>query len=282
MRLGNQSVAQMINEYQFSLSKLNVKETYYVLDYKILEIQSCVLLICVFQKLIISSVQSSHSIVSNSLQSHGLQHARPRCPSPTPGVYSDSCPLSRWYHPTISSSVVPFSSRLQSFPHQGLFKWVSSSHQVNKILEFQLQPQSFQWIFRIDFLEDGLVGFPCSPRNCQESSPTPQFKSINSSALNFIVQLSHPYMTTGKAIALTRWTFIVKVISLPFNMLSRLIITLLPRSKRLLISWVQSPSAVILEPRNIKSFTVSTVSPSICHILVSQKISSKLLNWSVK
>ena len=184
----------MINEYEFSLSKLNVKETYYVLDYKILEIQSCVLLICVFQKLIISSVQSSHSIVSNSLQSHGLQHARPRCPSPTPGVYSDSCPLSWWYHRTISSSVVPFSSRLQSFPHQGLFKWVSSSHQVNKILEFQLQPQSFQWIFRIDFLYDGLVESPCSPRDSQESSLTPRFKGISSSTFNFLYSLTFTSM----------------------------------------------------------------------------------------
>ena len=81
----------------------------------------------------------------------------------------------------------------------------------------------------------------------------------------FTVQLSHPYMTTGKTIALTKWTFVGKVISLLFNMLSRLVITYLPRSKRLLISWLQSPSAVILEPRKIKSDTVSTVSPSICH-----------------
>ena len=81
----------------------------------------------------------------------------------------------------------------------------------------------------------------------------------------FTVQLSHPYMTTGKTIALTRSTFVGKVLSLIFNMLSRLAITSLPRSKRLLISWLQSPSAVILEPRKIKSDTVSTVSPSISH-----------------
>ena len=81
----------------------------------------------------------------------------------------------------------------------------------------------------------------------------------------FIVQLSHPYMTTGKTIALTRWTFVGKVMSLLFNMLSRLVITFLPRSRCLLISWPQSPSAVILEPPKIKSDTVSTVSPSICH-----------------
>ena len=81
----------------------------------------------------------------------------------------------------------------------------------------------------------------------------------------FIVQLSHPYMTTGKTIALTKWTFVGKVMSLLFNMLSRLVITFFPRSKRLLISWLQSPSAVILEPPKIKSDTVSTVSPSIFH-----------------
>ena len=81
----------------------------------------------------------------------------------------------------------------------------------------------------------------------------------------FIVQLSHPYMTTGKTIALTRSNFVVKVMSLLLNMLSRLVITFLPRSKRLLISWLQSPYAVILEPKKIKSDTVSTVFPSICH-----------------
>ena len=84
----------------------------------------------------------------------------------------------------------------------------------------------------------------------------------------FTVQLSHPYMTTGKNIALTRRTFVGKVMSLLFNMLSRLVVTLLPRSKYLLISWLQSPSAVILEPRKIKSATVSTVSPYICHELM--------------
>ena len=81
----------------------------------------------------------------------------------------------------------------------------------------------------------------------------------------FTVQLSHPYMTTGKTIAFTRWTFVGKVISLLFNMLSRLVITFLPRSKRLFISWLQLPSAVILEPKKVKSDTVSTVSPSISH-----------------
>ena len=90
-----------------------------------------------------SSVQSSHSVMSNSLRPHGLQHARPPCPSPTPRVYPNSCPLSQWCHPTISSSVIPFSSCLQYFQHQGLFKWVSSLYQMAKVLEFQLQHQSW-------------------------------------------------------------------------------------------------------------------------------------------
>ena len=96
-----------------------------------------------------------------------------------------------------------------------------------------------------------------------------QYHSSKASILQcsafFIVQLSHPYMTTGKIIALTTWNFLGKAMSLFFNMLSRLVITFLPRSKRLLISWLQSPSAVILEPKKIQSLTVSIVSPSICH-----------------
>ena len=88
-----------------------------------------------------------------------------------------------------------------------------------------------------------------------------------------MVQLSHPNMMTGKTIALTRWTFVGKVICLLFNMLSRLVITFLPRSKRLLISWLQSPSAVILEPKKIKSVTVSTVSQSICHEVMNHDLS---------
>ena len=85
-----------------------------------------------------SSVQVSHSVVSGSLRPHELQHARPPYPSPTPGVYPNSCPLSRWCHPAISSSVVPFSSCPQSEGHQSLFQWVNSSHEVAKVLEFQL------------------------------------------------------------------------------------------------------------------------------------------------
>ena len=100
----------------------------------------------------ISSVQFSRSVMSNSLPPHGLQHARPPCPSSTPRACSNSCPSNRWCHPAISSSVVPFSSYLQSFTASGSFLMSHSSHQMAKVLELQLQYQPFQWIFRIDFL----------------------------------------------------------------------------------------------------------------------------------
>ena len=122
--------------------------------------------------------------MSNPLQPHGLQHTRPPCPSPTPRVYLNSCPLNQWCHPTISSSVIPFSC-FQSFAEWGLFKWVSSSHQVAKVLEFQLQHQSHQWTPRTDLFYDGLVGSPCSPRDSQEFSPA-RFESISSLALSLL------------------------------------------------------------------------------------------------
>ena len=106
--------------------------------------------------------------------------------------------------------------------HHDLFKWVSSSHQAARVLEFQLQHQSFQWIFRTDFFLDGRVGSPCGPRDSQESSLTPQFKSINPSVLSFLYS---PTLTSiHDYIALTKWTFVGQVMSLLSNMLSRLVI----------------------------------------------------------
>ena len=164
--------------------------------------------ICIY----ISSVQFSHSVVSDSSRPHEPQNARPPCPSPTPKVYPNSCPLSQWCHPTISPSVVPFSSCLQFSQHQCLFKWVSSLHQVAKTsLEFQLQHQSFQWTPIQDWSPLRWTGWiSLQSKGLSRSSPTPQFKSINSSALSFLYSLSHPYMTTGKTIALTRWTLSIK------------------------------------------------------------------------
>ena len=115
--------------------------------------------------------------------------------------------------------------------------------------------------FRMDWLDLLAVQGTLKSLLQHHSSKT----SILQHSAFFIVQLSHPYMTTGKTIALTRWTFFDKVMSLLFNMLSSLVITFLPRSKCHLISWLQSPSAVILELRKIKSATVSTIAPSICH-----------------
>ena len=150
------------------------------------------------------------------------------------------CPLSQWYHPTISSSVFPFSSWLQSFPTSGSFpmSWFFTS--VARVLEFQLQHQSFQWIsglisFRMDWL-DLLAVQGTLPSLLQHHSLK---ASILQRSAFFTVQLSHPYMTTGKNIVLTRWTFVVKVMFLLFYMLSRLVIAFLLRSKHLLISWLR-------------------------------------------
>ena len=128
----------------------------------------------------------SCTVVSNSLWPHGLQHARLPCPSPTPRACSNSYPLSQWCHPTISSSMAPFSSCLQSFPASGSFLISRLFTLSGQSIEASVQHQSFQWIFRIDFLLDWLVWSPCSPWNSQESSPTPQFKSISSSALSLL------------------------------------------------------------------------------------------------
>ena len=206
-----------------------------------------------------SSVQFSHSVVSDSLQPHGLQHTRPPYPSPIPGVYSNSRPLNWWCHPTISSSVIPFSSHLQSFPASGSFPmsqfFTSCAQSIGvSALESVLPMISFS----MDWLDLLAVQGTLKSLLQHHSSKA----SILWHSAFFTVQLSHPYTTTGKIIALTRWTFVGKVISLLFNTLSRLVITFLPRSKRLLISWLQSPSTMILEPQKIKP---DIVSPSICH-----------------
>ena len=133
--------------------------------------------------------------MSNFLWPHELQHIRLLCLSLSPWVCSNSCPLSQWCHTLssssyissyISSSVSPITFCSQFFPAPGSFQWVSSLHQVTKILELQLQHQSFQWIFRVDFLYNWLVWTPCSPRDSQESSPTLQSESINSLPLSLL------------------------------------------------------------------------------------------------
>ena len=160
-------------------------------------------------------------------------------------------------HPTISSSVT-FSFYLQSFPAPGPFPMRPFLHQVAKVLELLLQHESCQWVFRFDLLtvqgalKSSLLHFSSKASFLQCSA-------------FFMIQLSHKYMTTRTTVALTIQTFVGKVMSLLFNMLSMFIIAFLPRSNHLLISWFQSPSTVILEPKKRKSIIASTFSPSICY-----------------
>ena len=212
------------------------------------------------------SVQFSLSVMSKSLRSHGLQHDKFPCPSPTPRVYSNSCLSSWWCHPTISSPVVPFSSCLQHFPTSGSFQMSQFFASGGQSFSFNISPSNEYsgLIFRMDWFD--LLAVQGTLKSLLHYHSTKA--SIFQCSAFFIVQLSHPYMTTGKMIALTRRTLVGKVVSLFFNILSRLVITFLPRSKRLLISWLQPPSAVILEPPKIKSDTVSIVSPSISHELM--------------
>ena len=181
---------------------------------------------------IFSLFRFSHSVVSDYLWPHELQHARPPCLSPTLGVYSNSCSLSRWCHPAISSSVIPFSSCPQSLPASGsfpmnqLFTWGGQSIGVSSLaLVLPMNTQDWcplEWTDWISLQSKGL-----SKVFQHHSSKA----SIFWCSAFFTVQLSHPYMTTGKTIALTRWTFVGKVMSLLLNMLSWLVITVLPRSK---------------------------------------------------
>ena len=166
-------------------------------------------------------------------------------------VYSHCSPLSWWCHPTISSSVIPFSSCLQSFPALGSFPvsqfFTSDGQSIG----------SFSSSFSLSNEYSGLISFRLDLLAVQGTLKSLlQHHSSKASILRcspfFIVQLSHPYVTTGKTIALTRQTFVGKGMSLLFNMLSRLVIAFLPRSKHLLTSWLQSPYAVILEPQKSK------------------------------
>ena len=183
-----------------------------------------------------------------TLQPNGLQHVRPPCPSPTPRVYSDSCPLTQpsnhliLCHPLLlPPSIFP---SIRVFSNESVLrircpKYWSFSFSISPSSEY-----SGLISFRMDWLDLLEVQGTLKDLLQHHSSKA----SILQRSAFFIVQLSHPYRTTGKNIVLTRWTFVGKVMSLPFNMLSRLVITFLPKSKRLLISWLQSPSEIILEP----------------------------------
>ena len=192
------------------------------------------------------------------------------CSTPGLPIYHQLLEFTQTHVHWVGDAIQPSYRLLSPFPalnfsqHQGLFQWVSSSHQLLKYwsFSFNISPSNEHpglISFRMDWLD--LLAVQGLSR---------VFSNINRSKASilwcsafFTVQFSHPYMTTEKTIALNRQTFVGKVMSQLFNMLSRLVITFLLRSRRLLISWLQSPSAVILKPRKIKSDTVSTVSPSI-------------------
>ena len=194
--------------------------------------------------------------MSNSLWPHGLQQTRLPCPSPSPRACSNSCPLSRWCHPTISSSVVPFSRRL-SFPTSRSFQMsqlFASGGQSIKSFSFSINPSNKY---------SGLISFRI---DCFDLLPVQRtFKSLllhhslKASTLSILYGptlisiydcwKNHSFWLDGPLSAI--W-------SLLFNMLSRFVIAFLPRSKHLLVSWLQSPSAVILEPKKVKSVTVFT------------------------
>ena len=188
----------------------------------------------------VCSVQFSDWALSDSLWPHGLQHARLPGSSPTPGVYSNSCPLNWWCHPTISSSVIPFSSRLQSFPASGTFPmsqfFASGGQSIGVSASKSVLPMNIQDWFPLGWTGWIFLTIQGTLKSLLQHHGSKA--SILRCSAFFLVQLSHPYMTTGKTIALTRRIFVGKVMSLFLNMLSRLVITFLPRSKRLLISWL--------------------------------------------
>ena len=208
----------------------------------------------------VTSVQFSCTAVSNSLQPHGLQHPRPPCPSPPPGA----CLLNRdaiqpSHHLSFSSPPCFTLSSIRIFSKESLFcirwpKYWSFSFNISPSSEYSgLIP------FRIDWLD-------LSPVQETFKSLIQHYiskASILRCSAFFIVQLSHPYMITGKTIPLTRWKLVGKVMSLLLNMLSRLVIASILRSKHLLILWLQSPLAVILEPPQNKSLSLFPFFPHL-------------------
>ena len=169
----------------------------------------------------ISSVQFSRSVMSDSFRPHGLQHTRPPRPSPTPRDYSNSCPLSWWYHPTISFSVVPF-SWLQSFPASGSFPmsqfFTSGGRSIGVSASASVLPMNMQDGFPSEWT--GWISLQSKGLSRVFSNTTVQKHQFFQFSAFFMVQLSHPYTTTGKTIASTIWTFVSRVMSPLFNTLS--------------------------------------------------------------
>ena len=214
--------------------------------------------------------------MSNFLQPHEPQHTRPPCPSPTPGDYWNSCSLSRWRHPTISSSCRPLLLPPSIFPSIRVFS-NESAHCIRWpkywSFSFSISPSneySGLISFRMDWLD--LLTVQGTLRSLLQHHSSKA--SILQCSAFFTVQFSHSYMATGKSIALTRRTFVGEVMSLLFNMLSRLVITFLSKNNCLLILWLQSPSAVILEPPKIKSVNLGHRWANIFFTLPTLPISS--------
>ena len=213
--------------------------------------------------------------MSNSLRPHGLQHARLLCPSLSPGG------LLRF----MSTESVMLSNHLILCRPLLLLPSIFSSNRVllNESALRIRRPKYWSFSFSISPSNEcsGLISFRMDWLDLLAVQGTLksllQHHSSKASVLQcsafFMVQLSHPYMTNGKTIALTIWTFVGKVMSLLFNMLSRFVIAFLPRSNHFLISWLQSPSAMILESEKIKSVTASTLPPSICHEVMRHDLS---------
>ena len=220
------------------------------------------------------SVQFCHSVVSNSLWPHGLQHAR------LPFTNSQSLLKLMSIESVIPSNHLVLCCPLLLLPSIFLSIRVFSNESVLCIrwpkywsFSFSISPSnkySGLISLKIDWFD--LLAVQGTFKSLLQHHHSKASILWHSAFL--MVQLSHPYMTTGKTIALTRWTFVGKVMSLLFNMLSRFVIPFLPRSKRFLISWLQSPSAMILEPKKIKSVTISMVSPSICHDIMGPDLLS--------
>ena len=189
----------------------------------------------------LSSIQFSCSVVSDSLWPHKSQHTRPPCPSPTPGVHPNPCKNLILCHPLLLLSSIFPSNRVFSNESALHIRWLKYWRFSFSISPSNEHPGLIS--LRMDWL-DLLADQGTLKSLLQHHSSK---ASILRHSAFFIVQLSHPYMTTGETRALTRWKFVNKVMSLLFNMLPRLVITFLPRSKHLLISWLQSPSAVILD-----------------------------------
>ena len=210
----------------------------------------------------------SCQVVSNSLRFHGLQHTRLPCPSPSGRICPNSCPLNWWYHPTISFSCHALLLLPSVFPSSKVFS--------NELALYISWPKYWSCSFSLSISGNeylGLIFFNIDWFDCLAIQGTlKSFLQHHSSKASillhsalFMVQLSHLYMITRKTMSLTIQTFVGEVMSLLYNVLSAFAIAFLARSSCLLISWLQSPSTVIFEPKKKKSATASTFPPSICH-----------------